>query len=92
MTSVMSGRLPMAALLPFPFAVGLFTIQPWSFQAGSIPMQVVLSWLSAAFFMVLRVRAVLRLTAYIGVVPILLVLVMATGTRLAVSYWHQPLS
>jgi len=66
----MSGRLPMAALLPFPFAVGLFTIQPWSFQVGSIPIQVVLAWLSAALFMVLRARTVLRLTAYIGVVPI----------------------
>ena len=80
MTSVMSGRLPMAALLPFLFAMGLFTIQPWSFQVGSNLLQVVLAWLSAALFMVLRVRTFLRLTAYIGLVPILLSLVMATST------------
>ena len=92
MTSVQSGGLPMLALLPFLLAMGLFTIQPWSFQVGSIPMQVVLAWLSAALFMVLRVRTVLRLIVYVGVVHILLVLVMTTGTRLAVSYWHQPLS
>ena len=92
MTSVMSGRLPMAALLPFPFAVGLFTIQPWSFQVGSIHLQVMLIWLSATLFMVLRVRTFFRLTAYIGLVPILLLLVIVTGTWPAPSYWHQPLS
>jgi len=34
MTSVMPGGLPTAARLPFLFAMGLFTIQPWSFQVG----------------------------------------------------------
>jgi hypothetical protein len=65
MTSVMSVRLPMVALLPFRFSVRLFTIQPWRFQAGSISLQTVLVWLSAALFMVLRVRTFFRLTAYI---------------------------
>lgn len=80
MTSVQSGGLPMLALLPFLLAMGLFTIQPWSFQIGSSPLQVVLVWLSAALFMALRVRTFFRLAAYIGPVPIFLILVMVAGT------------
>ncbi len=80
MTSVMSGRLPMLALLPFLFAVGLFTIQPWSLQVGPIPLQVLLIWLSAALLMALRVRTFFGLTTHIGFMPILLLLVMVMGT------------